>query len=42
MSYSVSIRVKAEGIDKYIQLEWLGNVTWNVKELIEKSSGWEI
>ena len=42
MSYDVSIRVKAEGVDAYVEAEWLSNITWNVKELIKQSSGWDI
>lgn len=42
MSYSVSIAVKVEGIDYYVQLCDLGNITWNARELIFHSSGWNI
>lgn len=42
MSYDVSISVKAEGIDYYIELCDLGNITWNARDLILYSSGWDI
>lgn len=42
MSYDVSLKVKVEGIDKFVEIEDGGNITWNVRELIAKSSGWEI
>ena len=40
MSYDVSLRVKVEGIDAYTTIADGPNITWNVRELIEKSSGW--
>ena len=43
MSYDVSIRLPVKGLeDKYIVACWLSNITWNVRELIKQSSGWEI
>lgn len=42
MSYDVHIAVKVEGVDAYAVLYDLGNITWNVRELIKQSSGWEI
>ena len=45
MSYDVSIRVKVENADYFlaVPLDTDGaNVTWNVRELILQSSGWDI
>ena len=45
MSYDVSFRVKVEKKDIYIGVSgYYGepNITWNVRELIKQSSGWEI
>lgn len=43
MSYDVTLRVKVEGIDKYIVVaDNCCNITWNVRELIKQSSGWDI
>ena len=42
MSYDVSIRVKVEGVDRHVTVCNLGNITWNVRELIFHSSGWDI
>ena len=43
MSYNVSIKAKLEGVDEYVQVSADScNVTWNVRELIAKCSGWEI
>lgn len=42
MSYDVSFRVKIEGLNKYIEVESVANITWNVRELIKQSSGWDI
>lgn len=42
MSYDVSIKVKVEGLDHYVFVYDLGNITWNVRELIRQSSGWDI
>ena len=43
MSYDVDIRVKVEGVDRYIPVvDYDVNITWNVRELILRSSGWDI
>lgn len=43
MSYDVSIRLPVKGLeDKWVEVADLGNITWNVRELIKQSSGWEI
>lgn len=43
MSYDVSIKAKLEGVDRYIELSHDScNITWNVRELIRQSSGWDI
>ena len=42
MSYDISLKVKVDGIDKFVSVADGGNITWNVRELIEKSSGWDI
>lgn len=42
MSYSVRISVKVEGINRYVEVQELGNITWNVRKLIFHSSGWDI
>jgi len=42
MSYDISLKVKVEGVDKYVECAEGGNTTWNVRTLIEKSSGWSI
>lgn len=43
MSYDVSIRLPVKGLeDRYVEVADLGNITWNVRELIKQSSGWEI
>ena len=43
MSYDVSIRLPIKGLeDRYIEAVHLGNITWNVRELIKRSSGWDI
>ncbi len=43
MSYDVSIRLPVKGLDeKYVEVQHLGNITWNVRELIKHSSGWDI
>lgn len=44
MSYDVKIQVKAEGTNTYVDLNFgiYPNITWNVKELILQSSGWNI
>ena len=39
----MSIRLPVGGLDgKYVTACWLGNITWNVRELIKQSSGWDI
>ncbi len=43
MSYDVSFRVKVEGIDEYVDVGSCdANITWNVRQLIKESSGWDI
>ena len=43
MSYDVKFVAKLEGIDKYVSVIGCdANITWNAKELIKQSSGWEI
>lgn len=43
MSYDVGIRVKVENKPVYVSVSnYDPNITWNVKELIYQSSGWEI
>jgi len=42
MSYDISLRVKVEGIDKYVEVADGGNITWNVRDLIKAASGWDI
>lgn len=43
MSYSVSIKAKLEGVDRYIQVSADScNITWNLREMIQASSGWDI
>ena len=43
ISYDVSIRLPVAGLDgKYVTACYLGNITWNVRELIKQSSGWDI
>lgn len=42
MSYDISFRVKVEGIDCYVDIaECSANTTWNVREMIVKSTGLE-
>ena len=37
MSYNISFKVKAEGIDAYIPVGTCdANITWNVRKIIEK------
>ena len=39
----MSIRLPVKGLeDKWVEVADLGNITWNVRELIAKSSGWQI
>lgn len=42
MSYDITLQAKIEGIDKYLDIDTDVNTTYNVRELIEKSSGWKI
>ncbi len=43
MSYDVSIKVKVQDKPIYVSLGvGNANITWNVRELIKQSSGWEI
>ena len=42
MSYDISFRVKVEGKPVYVDVIDGPNITWNVKELILHSSGWDI
>lgn len=44
MSYDVSFRVKVQDKPIYTNLAYVNsaNITWNVRELILKSSGWDI
>ena len=40
MSYSISFMVKVEGVDAWVEVEDCdANTTWNVREMIEKSTG---
>lgn len=42
MSYDISFRVKVEGIDRYVEVgSCNANITWNVREMIVKSTGLE-
>ena len=42
MSYDISFKVKVEGIDRYVAVgECDANITWNVREMIVKSTGLE-
>ena len=44
MSYDISFKVKAEGVDAYINVgECEANITWNVRDIITQSTGlaWE-
>ena len=43
MSYDVSFALKEKHSDKLVILPIdVSNITWNVRELIKQSSGWEI
>lgn len=43
ISYDISIRLPVKGLeDKWVEVADLGNITWNVRELIKQSSGWDI
>lgn len=42
MSYDISFKVKVEGKDSYVEVgNCNANTTWNVREMIEKSTGLE-
>lgn len=42
MSYDIRFKVKVEGIDKYVEVGACdANTTWNVREMIVKSTGLE-
>lgn len=42
MSYDISFKVKAEGVDAYFNVgECDANITWDVGEMIRKSTGLE-
>lgn len=40
MSYDISFRVKIEGTERYVEVgDCEANTTWNVREMIRKSTG---
>lgn len=40
MSYDVSFKVKVDGLDRWVQVgNCEANITWNVREMIEVSTG---
>lgn len=40
MSYDINFRVKVEGVDQYVPVgSCLANITWNVREIITRSTG---
>lgn len=42
MSYDISFKVKVEGVDTYVPVGTCdANITWNVRKIIEKSTGLE-
>ena len=42
MSYDISFKAKLEGMDRYIPVRYcVANITWNVREIIVKSTGLE-
>ena len=42
MSYDISFKAKAEGVDAYVTVGACdANITWNVRKIIEKSTGLE-
>ena len=42
MSYNISFKVKAEGVDAYIPVgSCNANITWNARKIIEESTGLE-
>lgn len=44
MSYDISFRAKIENKPTYLTIPYIdsANITWNVRELIRQSSGWDI
>lgn len=42
MSYDIYLCAKVEAVDELVEIADVGNITYNVRELIEKSSGWSI
>lgn len=42
MSYDIDFRVKVEGVDEWVSVgDCDANITWNVREMIEQSTGLE-
>ena len=42
MSYDISFKVKVDGLDRYIEIgDCQANITWNVRDIITKSTGLE-
>ena len=41
MSFYVNYRIKAEGVDEYVPIKEVGNITYNVGKIIRKSTGLE-
>lgn len=40
MSYDIGFKVKVEGVDYWVEpMDCCANVTWNIREMIEKSTG---
>lgn len=40
MSYDIAFKVKVEEIDSYVEVgDCYANITWNVREMIERSTG---
>lgn len=40
MSYDIGFKVKVEGVDCWVEpMDCCANVTWNVRKMIEKSTG---
>lgn len=43
INYDVRISIPVKGLeDKWVDVAYIGNITWNVKRLILESSGWNI
>jgi hypothetical protein len=42
MSYDIQFKAKVENTNECVHVGGTANITWNVRELIEKSSGWDI